>query len=90
MTWLGQRGLHAHMGGMWTKEHRERSRRCPPDLTDEEWMRIEPLLPKPATRGRKRAVDLREMLDAIRYMARNGGGWRMMPVLSGLWETVYR
>jgi putative transposase len=30
-----------------------------------------------AERGRKVSVDLREMLNAIRYMARSGGGWRM-------------
>ena len=80
---------------MWTKEHRERQlafergRRYPTDLTDEEWAQVEPLLPKPAKRGRKRAVDLREMLNAIRYMARSGGGWRMVPVHFGPWETVY-
>lgn len=82
------------MGGMWTKEHRERQlaferRRYPTDLTDEEWERIRPLLPGPAKRGRPVEVDLREVLNAIRYMARSGGGWRMVPVHFGPWETVY-
>jgi putative transposase len=80
---------------MWTKEHRERQlaferqRRYPTDLTDAEWEQIKPLLPKPAKRGRKPKVDLREILNAIRYMARSGGGWRMLPVHFGPWETVY-
>ena len=66
---------------MWTLENRpryDRSKlRYPSDLTDEEWERIKPLLPKPRQRGRKLAVDLREILNAIRYMARSAGGWRM-------------
>jgi hypothetical protein len=48
-----------------------KSKRYPSDLTDEEWQRILPLLPEPPTRGRKVSVDLREMLNAIRYMARS-------------------
>jgi transposase len=82
------------MPGMWTKKHRARQaaferRHYPTDLTDEEWQRIEPLLPKPAKRGRKRGVDLREILNAIRYLARTGCGWRMLPVHFGPWQTVY-
>jgi hypothetical protein len=57
----------------------KKTKRYPSDLTDEEWERIAPLLPKGARRGRKPAVDLREVLNAIRYMARSGGGWRMLP-----------
>jgi putative transposase len=83
------------MGGMWTKEHRarqaafERGRRYPTDLTDEEWERTEPLLPKPAQRGRPPGVDLREVLNAIRYLARTGCGWRMLPKDFPPWQTVY-
>src|SRR5215211_7423540 len=58
---------------MWTKEHRKRQaaferRRYPSDLTDAEWERIKPFLPKPARCGRKPKVDLREILNAIRYL----------------------
>jgi transposase len=83
------------MGGMWTKQHREhqarfeRRRGYPTDLTDEEWERIRPFLPKPAKRGRKPKVDLREVLNAIRYMARAGVGWRMLPRDLPPWQTVY-
>ena len=70
------------MSRMWTKEHRERQRaferrRYPTDLTDEEWQRIQPILPEPARRGRKPKVNLREILNDIRYLARTGCGWRM-------------
>ena len=68
----------------------ERKTKCyPTDLTDEEWVRIEPFLPKPAKTGRRRGVDLREVLNAIRYLARTGCGWRMLPKDFPPWQTVY-
>ena len=66
-----------------------KTKRYPSDLTDEEWARIAPLLPNPAKRGRKPGVDMREVLNAIRYMARSGGGWRMLPKDFPPWQTVY-
>lgn len=65
------------------------TKRCPSDLTDEEWARIEPVLAKPSRRGRKPEVDLREALNATRCMARSAGGWRMLPVHVGPWQTIY-
>ena len=67
----------------------KKTKRYPSDLTDEEWGRVAPLLPKPARRGRKPSVDLREVLNAIRYMARAGAGWRMLPKDFPPWQTVY-
>ena len=66
-----------------------RTKRYPSDLTNEEWDRIAPLLPKVARRGRRPSVDLREIWNAIRYMARSGGGWRMLPKDFPPWQTVY-
>jgi transposase len=66
-----------------------KTKRYPSDLTDEEWERIAPLLPRPAKKGRKPEVDLREVSNAIRYMARSGGGWRMLPRDFPPWQTVY-
>ena len=81
---------------MWTPESRQRmaslekrAKRYPTDLTDEEWERIKPFLPRPPLRGRKPSTDLRLILDAIRYMARSGGGWRMLPNDFPPWQTVY-
>jgi transposase len=67
----------------------KKTKRYPTDLTDEEWVRIAPLLPRTPKRGRRRSVDLREILNAIRYMARSGGGWRMLPKNFPPWQTVY-
>ncbi|WP_176953110.1 transposase [Belnapia rosea] len=47
-----------------------RTKRYPIDLTDEEWAVVEPLLPRPTRRGRPPVVALREVLNAIRYLAR--------------------
>ena len=81
---------------MWTPATRGRmakiekkTKRYPSDLTDEEWARIEPFLPRASTAGRPIEVDLREVLNAIRYMARSGGGWRMLPNDFPPWQTVY-
>jgi putative transposase len=82
------------MGWMWTKEQRARQaaferRRYPTDLTDQEWQVVQPLLPPASTRGRRPGTDLREVLNAIRYLARAGCGWRMLPVHFGPWQTIY-
>ena len=81
---------------MWTPANRGRiadlakkTKRYPSDLTDEEWERVAPVLSRAAKKGRKPAVDLREALNAIRYMARSGGGWRMLPRDFPPWQTVY-
>ena len=84
------------MLAMWTEASRGRmaeiekkSKRYPTDLTEAEWQRIEGLLPGPSTRGRRRGVDLREIMNAIRYLVRTGCGWRMLPKDFPPWQTVY-
>ena len=81
---------------MWTPKTRRREaaierklKRCPTDLTDEEWSHIAPVLPKRSKRGRRRMIDLREVVNAIRYLVRTGCGWRMLPVNFPPWQTVY-
>lgn len=81
---------------MWTKQSRGRmaeiakkTKRYPSDMTDEEWARIAPLMPKPGRRGRPREVDFREVINAVRYLVRSGCGWRMLPIHFGAWQTVY-
>jgi transposase len=70
-------------------EIERKTKRYPTDLTDEEWSKIEPFLPGTARTGRRRQVDLREVLNAIRYLARTGCGWRMLPQDFPPWQTVY-
>src|ERR1700719_4965589 len=73
----------------WPAEIEKKTKRYPTDLTDEEWARIEPFLPGAAKSGRPARTDLREVLNAIRYLARSGGGWRMLPKDFPPWPTVY-
>ena len=63
--------------------------RYPTDLTDDEWRVRDPLIPAAKPGGRPRSVDLREILNAVRYVLRSGGAWRLMPHDLPPWETVY-
>lgn len=50
------------------------------DLTDAEWEILRPMLDVPQTgRGCKRRVDLREIMNAIRYVLRAGVPWDLLP-----------
>ena len=46
-------------------------------------------LPKASPTGSRRRTDLREVLNAIRYLVRSGCEWRMLPVHFPPWQTVY-
>lgn len=59
------------------------------DLTDAQWRRIAPLIPKPRPGGRPRSADMRSVLDAIFYVARTGCAWRMLPGDFPPWGTVW-
>ena len=61
----------------------------PTDLTDAQWLIIEPLIPPAKHGGRHRKVCPREILDAIFYVLRSGCAWRMMPHDFPPWQTVY-
>jgi transposase len=81
---------------MWTSETRGRMaeirkklKRYPTDMTDEEWSVIEPLLSAPARKGRPRKMNLREVINAVRYLVRTGCGWEMLPINFPPWQTVY-
>ncbi len=53
----------------------------PSDLTDEEWQKIESVLPvaKGGRTGRPRKYPLREIWNAIFYQLRTGCAWRYLP-----------
>lgn len=50
----------------------------PSDVTDEQWARIEPLIPVHRG-GRPRRIDVRDVLDGILYLLRTGCRWRCLP-----------
>lgn len=51
----------------------------PSDLTDAEGERLAPLIPPAKPGGRPRGVDMREVLNGIFYVAREGIRWRALP-----------
>jgi putative transposase len=51
----------------------------PSDLTDAQWERIAPLIPPAKPGGSPRRVDMREVLNGIFYVTREGVSWRAMP-----------
>src|SRR6478672_3795209 len=68
---------------MWTPEHRlaaDRSGlRYPSDLTDTEWAIVEPMIPPARHGGRKRSVNVREVLNGIFYILWTGCQWKALP-----------
>ena len=68
---------------MWTEttrpKYERKGLRYASDLTEAEWGVIGPLLPPCKRLGRPRTTDLREVVNAILYMARTGCQWPMLP-----------
>jgi putative transposase len=59
------------------------------DVTDVEWLLLEPLIPPEKHGGRHRTVDIREVVNAIFYVLRTGCAWRLLPHDFPAWQTVY-
>ena len=64
-------------------------KRYPSDLSDKEWAILEPLIPAPKSGGRPAKHSRREIVNAIRYVLRNGGSWRSLPHDFPPYTTVY-
>ena len=78
----------------WTEITRRKYRRdglrYASDTSDAEWAIIEPHLPLAAACGRPRRVSLREIVNAIFYIAQTGCQWRMLPGDFPPFTTVQR
>ncbi len=79
---------------MWTPttraHHSRAGLRYGSDLTDGEWTILEPFLPPPRPRGRKRKWTMRQIVNAIFYTLRSGCAWEMLPDSFPPPSTVYR
>jgi len=79
---------------MWTpttrRQHSRVTRRYQTDLTDAEWLLIEPHLPAAKPTGRPREWPMREIVNGVFYVMRAGCPWRLMPRDLPPWGTVYR
>lgn len=61
----------------------------PSDLTDAQWRLVAPLIPDAKPGGRPRKYDMREVMNGILYLAREGCSWRAMPHDLPHWKTCY-
>src|SRR5690349_13888560 len=68
---------------MWKPEHRlaadRRGLRYPSDLTDAEWAIVAAMIPPGRHGGRRRSVNVREVLNGIFYVLWTGCRWRALP-----------
>ena len=58
------------------------------ELSDEQWERLEPLLPAQKPRTGRRNVEHRQIINGILWMLRTGASWRDLPERYGPWSTV--
>ena len=68
---------------MWKPEHRlaadRRGLRYPSDLTDTEWAIVAAMIPPGRHGGRRRSVNVREVLNGIFYVLWTGCQWKALP-----------
>lgn len=68
---------------MWKAEHRlaadRRGLRYPSDLNDAEWALVAPLIRPGRRGGRRRSIDVREVLNAVFYVLATGCQWQALP-----------
>jgi putative transposase len=60
------------------------------DLSGDQWALIEPLIPPARTGGRPRTTNMREVVNAVLYVTKNGCQWRDLPHdFPPDWHTVH-
>jgi len=60
-----------------------------PELTDDQWDRITPLLPPQRPPIGRPPEDHRTILTGMLWIVRTGAAWRELPSTFGPWPTVY-
>ena len=63
--------------------------RYPTDVTNRQWRVQGPLLPPPEPGGWPQSVDLREVVNAVFSVVRQGITWRALPHDLPPWSTAY-
>jgi transposase len=62
----------------------------PSDVSDDEWAFVAPYLTLMTTNAPQRVYELREVFNGLRYIARSGAPWRMLPNDLPPWHVVYQ
>ena len=63
---------HMPWNDITRRQHNREGLRYPSDLTDREWELLRPLVPPAKSGGRPRSTEMREVMDAILYIASSG------------------
>ena len=71
-------------------ETQEARKPYPTDVSDEEWAFVAPYLTLMNEAAPQRRHDLREVLNALRWIVRTGAQWRMLPTNFPPWAAVYQ
>ena len=58
-------------------------------LRDDQWQRLESMLPGKAGDPGRTGEDNRLFIEAVLWVARTGSPWRDLPAEFGLWNSVY-
>src|SRR5947209_15824292 len=61
----------------------------PSDLTAAQWTLLTPLIPPAKPGGRDRKVEMREVVNGLLYLNREGCSWRALPHDFPHWKTCY-
>jgi transposase len=62
----------------------------PSDVSDDEWAFVAPYLTLMTEDAPQRVYELREVFNGLRYIARSGAPWRMLPNDLPPWHVVYQ
>ena len=76
--------------GIARREHSREGLRYPSDMTDREWALAAPFIPPARSGGRRRTTDMREVVNALLYIAASGCSWRLLPKCFPPVSTVRR
>ena len=77
--------------GRTASPHGDRKgRRYPSDLSDAEWKPVDPLIPPAKPGGRKRSINVREVLNGIFYVLSTGCQWKALPKSFGSASAVHK
>ena len=80
MTWTG----------IARQEHSRKGLRYSSDMTEREWELAAPFIPPAKRGGRRRTTDMREVMNALLYIAASGCAWRLLPKCFPPVSTVRR
>jgi transposase len=76
--------------GIARQEHSRKGLRYSSDMTDGKWVLVAPFIPPTKHGGRRRSTNMREVANALLYLASAGCAWRLLPKCFPPVSTVRR